>query len=164
LEEISQECNIKRESVSHILRFFEDCFVIKKLKNFEKTPKKRKYYFYDIGVRNAVMDNFKDFDKRKDFYKIYENFMIMERIKRLEYNGERRNYFYWKNEKGLELPWVEMKGEYLEAFEFEKEIRTSENSIATWVKTYRNAGFTYVYDDESFQEFIFRKPSLYRTK
>ena len=90
----------------------------------------------------------------------------MERIKRLEYNGERRNYFYWKNEKGLELPWVEMKGEYLEAFEFEKEAFTSRNSIYAWIEAYRDrrAGFTYVYDSESFQRFIFRKPPLHRTE
>lgn len=163
VEEISQNENIKKEEVLNILNFFEKNLVIKKLENFQKTPKKRKYYFYDLGFRNLVIHRFENFDKRKDFYKLYENFMIIERIKRLEYIGERRDYFYWKNEKGLELPWVEMKGDYLEAFQFEKEIFTSSKSISIWSETYKNAGFTYVYDDPSFQKFIFKKPPLYKT-
>lgn len=99
------------KKISRYLDILEKTFVIKKIKAFSNNPrneitKKSKYYFYDLGVRNAVVGAFNDFNKRSpiEIGQLFENFYMMEQYKKS--NIERKvfdEFFFWRNKHGKEM-------------------------------------------------------------
>jgi predicted AAA+ superfamily ATPase len=99
------------KKISRYLDILEKTFVIKKIKAFSNNPrneitKKSKYYFYDLGVRNAVIGAFNDFIMRSpiEIGQLFENFYMMEQYKKS--NIERRvfdEFFFWRNKQGKEI-------------------------------------------------------------
>ncbi len=99
------------KKISRYLDVLEKTFVIKKIKAFSNNPrneitKKSKYYFYDLGVRNAIIGAFNDFAKRSpiEIGQLFENFYMMEQYKKS--NIERMvfdEFFFWRNKQGKEI-------------------------------------------------------------
>ena len=70
-----------------------------------------KIYFYDLGVRNALIGNLNSLDNRDDAGMLWENFLIVERMKRKEYKQALYSHYYWRLTSGAELDLVEEEGE-----------------------------------------------------
>ena len=111
-----------------------------------------KIYFYDLGVRNALIENFSDLKIRPDRGLMWENFLIMERVKQNAYQMETPDYYYWRVYSGAELDLVESKNGQLYGFEFKwgkKKKRVPEK----WISTYENSHFKLINQD-NFREIL----------
>ncbi len=116
--ELSQLVDIDKNTVEKYIHLLEECFVIFKLSALSKNrrkeiKKKKKIYFWDTGVRNALLSDFKQPDLRTDIGGLWENFVITERIKFLKNNNINANYYFWRTAGGKEIDFIEeINGKY----------------------------------------------------
>ena len=90
--ELGTSLGMSKNTVDHYLDLLEKAFVIQKLSGFSRnlrsdTTKNSRYYFLDNGVRNALINNFNQFEFRNDVGELWENYLVIERLKRQEYLG-----------------------------------------------------------------------------
>jgi predicted AAA+ superfamily ATPase len=118
LHELGLKLGLNRETVERYLFLLEQSFVLFKLPAFSRNPRKeisksQKYYFYDTGIRNILIDNMKYLNDRNDSGALWENFIIAERRKYLLYSQKNVNCYFWRTYSGTEIDYVEEnKGEY----------------------------------------------------
>jgi len=118
--------------VGRYLSLLKQIFIIFELPSFSKNLRKelvksKKYYFWDLGIRNAVIDQFLPLDSRPDTGALWENFLAVERMKKHEYLKIQKSYYFWRTYEKAEIDWIEIEGTGLSAFEFkwkDKKIRT----------------------------------------
>ena len=111
VNELATQLGLNSRTVEKYLDLLEKTFVVKAVSGFNKNlrkeiSKKNKYYFYDNGIRNAVIGQFNDTESRNDIGEIWENFVIMERIKRNSYKGNYFNHYFWRNYDQKEIDWI----------------------------------------------------------
>lgn len=121
--ELSTNLGIDYKTVGRYLDLLEKTFVIFNLRGYSRNlrkeiTKKSKYYFYDNGIRNALISNFNKYDIRNDKGLLWENFIIAERIKFLKYNRISSNNYFWRTWDQQEVDWIEERGGKLFAYEF----------------------------------------------
>ena len=118
LHELGNKLGLNRETVERYLFLLEQSFVIFRLPAFSHNPRKeisksQKYFFYDTGIRNILIDNMKYLNDRNDSGALWENFIIAERRKYLLYNQKNVPCYFWRTYSGTEIDYVEEnKGEY----------------------------------------------------
>lgn len=122
VQELAQQLQISRATVDKYLDLLEKVFVIYKIGGYAKNLRKEvvknsKYYFFDNGIRNAIIANFNSIDLRDDVGLLWENYIISERIKYNYYNNNIVNYFYWRTYDHQEIDFLEEKGGALSAYE-----------------------------------------------
>jgi predicted AAA+ superfamily ATPase len=121
--ELGQITGMNNETVERYITVLEQAFVVFRLGAFARNlrnelKKSRKVYFYDLGVRNAVINNFAPLDSRTDVGAMWENFLIAERMKTLSYHGVVKNRTFWRTHAQQELDYVEEADGRFQAFEF----------------------------------------------
>jgi predicted AAA+ superfamily ATPase len=146
VQELCSNLGLSREAVERYINILEKSFVLFRLSGFSRNLRKEvskmdKIYFWDLGVRNAVIDNFKPLKDRMDTGQLFENFLISERKKLLSYKQVSAESYYWRTHTGAELDYVEDRGGELFGFEF-KWSKNKTNPPLSWVKTYKGAHFT----------------------
>lgn len=109
-------------TVERYIDLLEKCYVLYTLpglsRNLRNELKKgKKIYFYDTGIRNAIINNFAPVGLRSDMGALWENFFIMERIKHNRYRGERCNYYFWRTTSQQEIDFVEERDGRYAVFE-----------------------------------------------
>lgn len=123
LSELATNLGLSREIISRYIDLLEQSFVLFKLHGFSRNlrkevNKKPKIYFHDLGVRNTIIGNFNDIDKRNDVGALWENFLILERLKRNEYKKHFCNQYFWRTYTGAEIDYIEEYGGKLYGYEF----------------------------------------------
>lgn len=123
LRELSGTLGVDGGTVGRYLLLLEKSFVIFPLGSYAKNLRRevtrsKKYYFYDIGIRNALIRQFLPVDQRGDAGQLWENFLIVERQKKHEYAQAAVDGFFWRNYVGAEVDYLEITTSGLEAFEF----------------------------------------------
>ncbi|NOQ68197.1 AAA family ATPase [Patescibacteria group bacterium] len=121
--EIARQLGISRLTVQKYLNLLEQSFVIFSLRSFSRNLRKEisksvKIYFYDLGIRNSLIQNFNRLEIRSDCGALWENFCIMERIKRNSINRVFANYYFWRTYAQKEIDYIEERDGKLFAFEF----------------------------------------------
>jgi hypothetical protein len=157
LTELGRSLGIDRKTVQRYLNLFEQSFILYNLRGYSRNlrkevTKKSKYYFWDNGIRNAVIKNFNNLDTRDDIGALWENYLIAERLKKQEYKQIYANNYFWRTWEGQEIDWIEERGGKLFGFEFKwrnKEIKAP----TQWLATYSNASFEVITQD-NFLEFV----------
>ena len=156
LHELGIKLGVNRETVERYLFLLEQSFVIFKLPAFSHNPRKeitksQKYYFYDTGIRNILIDNMKYLGDRNDAGALWENFIIAERQKYLVFNQKNVNCFFWRTFSGTEIDYVEeYKGEY-----FAYEIKSGKLKTRIPVSWSGEYGSNYLnINKDNYQEFI----------
>lgn len=157
LSEISTALGVSKETVSMYIDLLEKAFVLFRLKGFSRNLRKEvvkmdKIYFYDLGVRNIIIDNLKPLNDRNDIGALWENFLIVERIKLMAYTKGAVNSYFWRTYTGAELDYVEDYDGKLYGYEF-KYGRKLKRYPKTWLETYRNAEYFEV-DKNNYLDFI----------
>ncbi len=119
---ISNTLDLDVKTVMSYVDILEKLFIIFPLRPFasnvrKSLVKKRKYYFYDLGIRNAVLTDFSPLEKREDLGALWENFFILERIKRNREKGFYPKYFFFRSYKGEEIDFLEQYDKDLFGFE-----------------------------------------------
>lgn len=120
--EIANTLDLDTKTVAGYLDILEKLFIVFPLHPFasnvrKSLTKKRKYYFYDLGVRNAVLGDFSPFQRRADKGALWENFAIVERMKSNAKTGLWPNYYFFRTYKGEEIDFLEKWDDRLSGFE-----------------------------------------------
>lgn len=123
LNELSIKLNIDIKTVARYLDLLEKTFVIFRLNGFSRNlrseiTQKSKYFFLDNGIRNGIILQFNDLDTRDDVGKLWENFLVSERIKKQQYHHIFANNYFWRTYDQKEIDLVEEREGKLFAFEF----------------------------------------------
>jgi predicted AAA+ superfamily ATPase len=161
VQELSKSLQIHRDAVLNYLDLLEKTFVIFRLGGFSGNMRKEvtkmdKVYFYDLGIRNALIGHFSDLAERNDVGQLWENFLLAERIKRNAYQQRFANYYFWRTYHGSELDLVEEAEGRLMGYEFKWGKRRNAPPSA-WMEAYPHAGYQ-CYNNENFLEFLEEQP------
>lgn len=121
--ELASTVGIDKETVRDYIRILEQAFIIFRLRPFHRNlrtelKKLRKIYFFDNGLRNAIINNFNSIDLRNDTGILWENFLISERFKYLSNNKKDKQIFFWRTRKQQEIDYLEIEADIIDAFEF----------------------------------------------
>jgi len=156
--ELGRTIGMNSTTIEKYITMLEQSFVLFRLSSFSRNlrtelSKSRKIYFYDNGIRNALIGNFSSVETRIDIGSLWENFLISERLKLLNNNERWTQRFFWRTTEQQEIDYVEEEESVLHAFEF-KWNRTSKAKISkTFSNAYPNA-VTSVISPENFESFI----------
>jgi hypothetical protein len=157
LSELAAQIGRDYKTVARYLDLLEKAFVIFSLRGFSRNLrkeifKKSKYYFYDTGIRNAVISNFNPLELRDDTGRLWENFLFMERLKKQSYLNIYSNNYFWRTWDQQEIDLVEEREGKLFGYEFTWGDK-SRRPPKEWLKTYPNATFD-VINRENYLSFI----------
>lgn len=155
--ELSRLIGVDAKTVSAYLEVLEKAFIIfrmpalsRNLRNEIKNNKK--VYFYDNGVRNAVIRNFEPFAVRQDKGALWENFLMSERLKQNAYKKTHAFMYFWRTKQQQEVDLVEEINGKIVGFEFKWNQNKMKNLPLTFTKAYHADAFTVT--SENFRDFV----------
>ncbi len=156
--ELSKKLGIDQKIVQKYIYLLEQAFVVFRLPAFSRNLRKeisksRKIYFYDLGIRNTIIQNHNPIDLRDDVGALWENFCIVERLKYLEYSEKTTNQYFWRTTTQKEIDYIEEDQGKLKAFEFKWNESKKTKIPKEFLETYKNSEFK-VINRENFEEFI----------
>lgn len=121
--EIGTNLGMDRSTVERYIDLLEKCFVLFRLKPFSRNLRKEitknnKIFFYDLGIRNSLIQNFNSLELRNDVGNLWENFCIIERLKRNSFVQHIPNVYFWRHYNGQEVDYIEEYAGALHSYEF----------------------------------------------
>jgi hypothetical protein len=155
--ELASLVDIDQKTVLRYLDLLEKSFVIFRLPAFSRNlrteiSKSRKIYFYDLGIRNALIKNFNPYELRQDKGQSWENLIISERIKRDVYQGKQKNYYFWRTYAKKEIDLIEEYRGNITGFEI-KWTNNKISPIKEFTNTYSASSIQLV-NRENFLDFV----------
>lgn len=157
LNELAKNLSLDVKTIGRYLDLFEKSFILYNLRGFSKNlrteiVKKSKYYFYDNGVRNALISNFNNLDKRNDVGALWENFLVIERLKTQHYKKIYANNYFWRTWDKKEIDWIEEREGKIFTYEF-KFKKSGKNHFQEFKKTYPESSFLTI-DKDNYLNFL----------
>jgi len=157
LSELGKQLGIDSKTVARYLDLFEKSFVIINIRGFSRNRRKEitsksKYYFLDNGIRNAIIANFNPLEIRDDIGNLWENFLVVERLKKQAYSKIYANNYFWRTWDQKEVDWVEEREGKLFGYEFKWKKKFLKSSSA-WTKNYPDATLEII-DNENYLAFV----------
>lgn len=155
--EIGGQLGMSKNTVERYLDLLEKSFVIFKLKGFSRNLRKEisknpRYYFYDVGIRNALINNFNPLSMRDDIGILWENYIVVEKIKKQEYLRKPANNYFWRTYDRKEIDFIEEYGGRLHGYEIKwSDIR--HKVPKEWLQTYKKSE-CYVITKDNYLKFI----------
>lgn len=156
--EISNQLGINKVTVENYLNLLQKVFILFKLPSYSTNHRKEiskgvKWYFYDNGIRNAVINDFRPISLRNDMGMLWENYIISERIKFNAYNQAGSQLYFWRNYLQREIDLIEVKDNRIHAYEI-KYGKDRKVKIPLAFKTaYPDAAFQII-DADNYIDFI----------
>ena len=157
--ELAQTIGTDSKTVERYIELLEKCYIIFRLHGLSRNlrnelKKAKKIYFYDNGVRNAVIQQFAPLELRNDAGALWENFFISERIKRNHYQQNYCNIYFWRTKSQLEIDYIEEQNGQMTAFEMKWNPKKSNTSIPeTFLNAY-DVKETVVITPENYLEYL----------
>ncbi len=156
LNELGRQLEMSKETVARYIDLLEKAFIVFRLSGYSRNLRKEvvkmdKVYFYDLGVRNAVIDNFNALNARNDIGQMWENFLVAERMKHNAYRRHFANRYFWRTYTGAELDYLEESGGQLMGYEFKWAAKIAK-APKSWIETYPEASFQCI-NRENYLEF-----------
>ncbi len=157
-QELSRLVGSNVLTVQRYIELLEKTFVIFRLKSFSRNLRKeiakgQKIFFYDIGIRNSLIQNFNAMSLRTDSGAIWENFCIVERMKANQNRRKFVNNYFWRTYDQKEIDLIEESGGTLKAFEFKYGAHSKSTAPKDFLNTYTNTEFMTVHP-ANFWEYI----------
>jgi predicted AAA+ superfamily ATPase len=142
--ELAQTVGVDAATVRRYVDLLEKAFVIFRLRSFSRNlrnelKKSRKIYFYDNGIRNAIISNFQSLNLRNDQGALWENFLVSERQKYLHFNEIYANRYFWRTKQQQEIDYLEDRDGQLHACEFKWNQQTKARFPPTFLNAYPNS-------------------------
>lgn len=155
--ELSQLIGANKETVSNYIDLLEKAYVLFKVNSFSRNVRNeiktnRKIYFYDTGLRNALISNFNSLDLRQDKGALWENFLISERIKYLKYHKIYAKTYFWRTVQQQEIDWIEEIDGKITAYEFKWKSKKKVKFPQKFIDAYQAE--VKVIDTNNYYEFI----------
>lgn len=156
--ELANTLNLDKDTVSKYIDILEKAFIIFRLKPFSRNirteiTKMRKIYFYDTGIRNALISNFNHFESRTDRGALWENFLINEKLKINLINDLDVKSYFWRTSQQQEIDYVEEINGELFAFEFTINEKKKKQIPKTFINNYKPKSGMIV-NKSNYQEFL----------
>ena len=150
--ELAEITGLDKETVERYIILLEEAFVIFRLPAFSRNLRNelkrgRKIYFWDNGIRNAVIDQFSPLSLRQDKGALWENFLISERQKMLRYTNRRPQAYFWRTIDQQEIDYVEVSSDSIEAFEMKWNPRKKAKKPVAFGRGYPDASFNIIHPD-----------------
>ena len=148
LQELGKQLSMSKNTVERYLDLLSKVFIIYNLKGFSRNLRKEvvknsKWYFYDNGIRNAIIANFSSIENRTDLGILWENYMMSERIKYQNYFGLISNNYFWRTYDKQEIDLIEEREGNLFAYEFKWSNKKTKPPVA-WTKSYPKANYAVI--------------------
>jgi uncharacterized protein len=152
INELSIELGISIPTVQKFIDLLEKTFVVFSLSSYSSNlrneiKKRKKYYFYDLGIRNAVIDNFSSSENRMDTGILWENFCMIERLKYNQINNRHAIPYFWRTYDGAEIDLIEITDEQISAFEFKWNPRKKPGMPLSFAGNHPNATFQVIHPE-----------------
>lgn len=149
VDELGKQLGMSRNTAEKYLDLLSKVFVIYKLPGFSKNlrseiSKMSRWYFYDNGIRNSLINNFNPLTLRNDAGDLWENYILSERIKYQQYTGRIVNNYFWRTYEQQEIDWIEEEGGQLSAFEIKWNPNKNVRIPAAWAKAYPGSTFSII--------------------
>jgi predicted AAA+ superfamily ATPase len=156
--ELGKLIGLKSETVEEYVHLLEQSFVIYRLNSFHtnqrsEIKKGKKVYFNDLGIRNAIINDFSPFETRKDKGNLFENYIINELIKDSEYNERFEKFYFWRTQEQQEIDLIIEKNGQLKTFEIKWNPKTKVKLTKTFSNQYPNHTFS-VINSANFFEYL----------
>ncbi|MDD7455724.1 MAG: ATP-binding protein [Bacteroidales bacterium] len=150
--ELSDTLGVDKTTVENYIGLLEKCFVVFRLGSFSRNKrdeikKGKKIYFYDNGIRNAVIRNFAPLDLRNDTGALWENLMVSERFKHNSYSMNYANIYFWRTHSRKEIDLVEERDGLLSTYEFKWKPSKKASIPKDFSESYPNSSFTVITPD-----------------
>lgn len=157
-QELGQTIGSDSKTVDKYIDLLEKTFVVFRLPAFSRNvrneiKKGKKVYFFDCGIRNAVINNFKPLGARTDVGALWENYVLAERMKYLRYNNLEVDQYFWRTAQQQEIDLIEDNGEALTAFEFKWNKKAKVRFPQTFIDNY-SGSTTFVISPDNVEEFL----------
>lgn len=154
--ELSKNLSLSQKTIENYLDVLEKMFVIVNLRGFSRNLRKEiyktsKYYFTDLGVRNALIRNFNPLNLRSDAGALFENFFILEKIKHSQNFNQHANFYFWRTYDQKEIDLIEERAGKLVSYECKWSSKKTVSAPLDWRRTYPEARFEIV-TPENFAE------------
>jgi len=161
---LANSLQLDNSTIVKYINLLEKAFVIFSLKPFSKNvrievTKKRKIYFYDTGIRNALLRQFSELNYRRDTGALWENFLISERLKHNSYYRRDVKSYFWRTTQQQEIDYIEDDFTKLKAFEIKWSKLVKARIPSTFLKSYPNT-YTNIINPENYLEFVNERSSL----
>ena len=156
--EIGNLIGLDSKTVESYIQILEKSFVIYKLSSFSRNHRNelkngKKIYFYDNGIRNALISNFQLLEGRQDVGALWENYLIAERLKQNNYLNRYANSYFWRTKDGLEIDYIEEVNGVLKAYEFKWNVNKKHRITSVFSRTY-GIDEVHVITPENYMEFV----------
>jgi len=154
--ELGRMIGLDNETVENYIILLEQSFVIYRLPSFSRNlrnelKQSRKIYFYDNGIRNALIGNFNVVELRNDIGNLWENFIITERIKFIHYHNIYANRYFWRTHAQQEIDYIEEREGKLFAYEFKWKTYKKVKIPNSFIKAYPNSETAIITPDNYYQ-------------
>lgn len=158
--EIGTLIGLDSKTVERYVDILEKSFIVFRLGTFSRNLRNelkasRKIYFWDLGIRNAVIGNLAQIENRTDAGELWENFVIAERMKRNAYKGSFAQSYFWRTRQQHEIDYLEEEDGILYAFEFKWNLRKANVKCPESFKTAYPEAVYKVITPENIEEFLF---------
>jgi predicted AAA+ superfamily ATPase len=154
--ELSNMVGIDGKTIETYIDLLEKCYIVFRLPSFSRNLRNelkhsRKIYFYDNGVRNALISNFSPVLQRTDVGALWENFAVSERMKYIEHYDRYCNRYFWRNHKQKEIDYIEEYDGKLHAYEFKWNPRKQTTAPKDFAEAYPDAEFKVITPDNLYE-------------
>ena len=158
INELATQLGVEPRTVKRYLDLLEKSFVILRLSGFSRNLRqeitsKAKYYFLDTGIRNALIAQFNDPDQRNDLGQLWENFLVVERLKYRTYATILANIYFWRTYDQQEIDLVEEREGHLFGYECKWSFKKPIPAPRSWLETYSGAQFSVIHP-KNYQDFV----------
>lgn len=158
--EIAKLVGLDSKTVERYIDVLEKSYIVFRLPSYARNLRNelkisRKVYFYDLGIRNAIISNFNPVEMRSpsEVGEMWENFVIAERVKRNMTNDSDATMYFWRTQQQQEVDLVEETNGNIDAFEFKWNPKAKAPRPKTFLDAYKNASFKVVTPD-NIEEFL----------
>ena len=147
--ELGRQLDMSKNTVDSYLDLLSKVFIVFKLPAYSTNPRKElsksvKWYFWDNGIRNALINNFDVLAARNDIGALWENFLIAERMKRNEYKRLGSDYFFWRTYSQQEIDLIEYSNGKLNAYELKFKEHKKTKIPPAFAAAYPDAAFNII--------------------
>ncbi|MBU2542272.1 ATP-binding protein [Patescibacteria group bacterium] len=158
VSELASSLNINFATVERYLDLLTKVFVIVRVNGFSRNLRKEvtknsRYYFYDNGIRNAIINNFNDLKTRDDVGVLWENYVFIERLKKRKYSGIIANQFFWRTYDQKEIDLLEEREGKIFGFEFKWKKGEKVKAPKSFLEAYPGSEFK-VINQENYLDFL----------
>ena len=156
--ELSQLVGLDKETINNYINLLEQAKVVFRLGSFSRNLRNelkyaRKVYFYDLGIRNALISNFADLSVRQDVGALWENYLVSERLKRNHYARNLVNSYFWRTSQMQEIDYIEESDGILTAYEFKWNPKKKAKNNPTFNKAYPGVEIVTI-TQENYMDFL----------